>query len=285
TVAQQRYLHRILEARPISAGEGMLEVHMLLNHRRLLEGLWSLYSFAYFSGQGCHIIVHDDGSLERNDALKLHKVFPGSTLIPRHEADLRIVTYFREKGLTRCIQLRDSLVFACKLFDPIFFAQRAFLILLDSDVLFFRCPDQLLSGLTNVSDSEFQNFYSVDNGYRYCIGREELLALMGRRVNERLNPGILRVKADVLSWQRIEEYLKHPGFWNADGTGNYYAEMTLWAMELTLADALPLSPHYAICPYELTRDLVAGHYCGGGYWASYYYTFGLPYLARVFLNH
>jgi hypothetical protein len=216
----------------------------------------------------------------RSDALNLKKIFPGCTLVSRAEADAVVGAYFRAKGLKRCMHLRESLVFGLKLFDPFFFSKRDWFVLLDSDVLFFQRPSELLSA----SDHALQNRYLVDNGYRYCLEREELSAMLGKECIERLNPGILCVRSDVLNCERIEQYLVHPRFWNEDGSGNYYAELTLWAMELTLAGALPLSRHYAICPCEFEPGLVAGHYCGGGYWASLFYSRGLPYLAKIFLN-
>src|SRR5882762_9181976 len=69
--ARTRMLPRILRARPIAVGDGPLEVHMLLHHQRILEGIWALYSFVHFARVPCQIYVHSDGSLTATDAAHL----------------------------------------------------------------------------------------------------------------------------------------------------------------------------------------------------------------------
>lgn len=282
-----RYLKRILDAQPIPSINGALEVHMLLNHARIYEGLWSLYSFSYFYGQPCCIVVHDDGTLSGADTVALRTLFPGCQVISRRLADSIVMTSFEREGLARCARLRDTLIFALKLFDPFFFAQSHWLIMLDSDVLFFAQPVELFTdGCDAAQDvAQTSNLYSYDNGYRYCLAPKELAALAGRECIERFNPGVVRIRNGSLDFRRIERYLQHPGFWKESGQGNYYAELTLWALELTLAGANALPDTYAICPNASYHpNAVSGHYCGGGYWASLFYTRGLSKLARTFLR-
>ncbi|MDZ8188208.1 MAG: hypothetical protein RMX96_25560 [Nostoc sp. ChiSLP02] len=284
-LAKRYYLTNILNAKPISAGEGAIEVHMLLHHKRIYEGLWSLYSFAYFCAQPCRIVVHNDGSLTNLDLEILNKVFPQCQIIDRETADSVVISYFTSRGLIKCAQFRQQLIFALKLFDPFFFSKNNFFILLDSDVLFFSHPKELIAGMKATAyPSEVTNLYSPDNGYRYCLQSTELANLLGKDCIEKFNPGVVRSRKDTLDFERIERYLQHPHFWNADGTGNYYAELTLWAMELSKSNTVALPDTYAICPSTDEPGLVAGHYCGGGYWASLFYSRGLPRLATTFLG-
>jgi hypothetical protein len=284
SLAKHRYLTSILKAKPIPAGEGTIEVHMLLHHKRIYEGLWSLYSFAYFCNQPCRIVVHNDGSLTETDISLLNQLFPQFQLIDRQKSDSVVLSYFHREGLKQCARLRQNLIFALKLFDPFFFLTNNYFILLDSDVLFFSPPQELIADIQNHEyTSDFTNLYSTDNGYRYCLDSTNLANLLGKNCIKKFNPGILGAHQSTLNFQRIEEYLQNPFFWNGDGTGNYYAELTLWAMELTKSNALPLPNTYAICPSTNEPDLVAGHYCGGGYWSSFFYTRGLPRLTSSFL--
>ena len=92
------HLPRILGASPIPAGDGHLEVHMLLHHQRILEGIWALYSFAHFSQSSCRMFVHSDGSLTRDDALRVQQVLPGAQVISRDEADHKVVAHLRNLG-------------------------------------------------------------------------------------------------------------------------------------------------------------------------------------------
>lgn len=284
-IMRRRYLRRILDATPVPVGTGDIEVHMLLNHQRIYEGMWTLYSFIHFAQKECHIIVHDDGTLTPLDIEKLNKLFPGCKVISRSTADVIVLGYFKQHGLQRCLRLRQSLIFTLKLFDPFFFQNSRHFILLDSDVLFFAPPHEVVADFES-SDQNMQlvDLYSLDNGYRYSLEPQELRVLLGKKCIERFNPGLLRASHNTVDFQRIEGFLQHPGFWTPDGGGDYYAELTLWAMEMTLSGAVPLPSTYAICsPNVGDSDVIFGHYCGGGYWADLYYTRGLPFLASHLL--
>jgi hypothetical protein len=275
--ARTLMLPRILTAPPIPAGDGPVEVHMLLHHQRILEGIWALYSFAHFSMARCQIYVHSDGSLTDTDARRLRQVLPGARVISREESDRLVEPRLRELGLSNSLRFRDGLVFALKLFDPFFFGENSNFLLLDSDVLFFRRPTELLANL-----AEPVSLYSPDNGFRYCLSPDVLQALLGQQCIANFNPGVVRTSRTVLDLPFVEQCLARDEFWGSGTRPHYYAELTLWAMQLTTAGAQPLPESYAITP-PLDGPLpVSGHYCGGGFPATWFYSRGLPRLAREF---
>jgi len=277
--ARAQMLPRILNARPIQAGDGPVEVHMLLHHQRILEGIWALYSFAHFSQAGCQIFVHSDGSLTEADTRQLQQVLPGAHVIERPEADQRVEGRLRELGLSRSLQFRDSLVFALKLFDPFFFGDHSSFVLLDSDVLFFRRPTEVIAELIDPDSLEPLSLYSPDNGFRYCLSAETLQEVLGQQCIVNFNPGVLRARRAVLDLAFVEDCLQRAEFWGSGTRPHYYAELTLWAMQLTNAGAHQLPPTYAITPPLDGLPPVSGHYCGGGYPATWFYSRGLPRLA------
>jgi hypothetical protein len=280
--ARAHYLPRILNAPPVAAGQGLLEVHMLLHHQRILEGIWALYSFAYFSRLACQIFVHSDGGLTQVDTARLHRVLPGTHIISRQEADERVETQLRRHGMSKSLRFRKELIFALKLIDPFFFGEHSHFILLDSDVLFFRRPNELLDDLFDPSSPAPPSLYSADNGFRYCLSAEVLRNLLGRDCIPSFNPGVVRAPRSVLNLARIEQYLARPEFWGSGTRPHYYAELTLWAMQLTTAGARQLPATYAITP-PLDGPLpISGHFCGGGYPATWLYSRGLPRLAVEF---
>jgi hypothetical protein len=276
------YLPRIMDALPIPAGDGPLEVHMLLHHQRLLEGIWALYSFAHFTRLPCQIFVHSDGSLTDTDTARLEYVLPGARVISRDHADRVVMSRLQDLGLSTSIRFRNSLVFALKLFDPFFFGNHSSFFLLDSDVLFFQRPHELLADLSDPSDGGPVSLYSPDNGFRYCLSRETLRALLGQECIADFNPGVVRAGRSVLNLARIEQYLQRPEFWGSSSRPHYYGELTLWAMQLTAAGARQLPASYAITPPLDGTQPTSGHFCGGGYPATWFYSRGLPQLALEF---
>jgi len=274
--SQLFYLKRILSAAPIEVSSGSVEVHMLLNHKRIYEGLWALYSLLFFSNINMRITIHDDGTLKESDRVSLKRLFVGIRIIDRKESDERLGRYFEQNSLENCQKLRETLIFGLKLFDPCIFCTSKHMILMDSDVLFYKKPVFLKQNLENNTDV---NLYSLDNQYVYSISEDDARTLIGKPIIQRFNPGLVKLSSGMVDFRHIEKYLEHPGFWTSGGTAGYFTELTIWALELSRYESQPLPSDYAICAPD-PKDFTFGHYCGGGYWSTFFYTKGVPYLSK-----
>jgi hypothetical protein len=83
-------------------------------------------------------------------------------------------------------------------------------------------------------------------------------------------------------FELVEGWLDHPSFWRGTEAADYYAELTLWAMLMSLAGGQALPPTYGICtPEPGANGAVSGHYCGSGRWALGFYTAGLPHVIEA----
>lgn len=273
--SQRRLLPLIRFALPIEAREGY-EVHLLLEHKRILEGCWGLYSLLYFSPQPLTPVIHSDGTLNDSDTNLLKKLFPGCRVVPREEADRAVNKYLDSNALSRCRKLRDTLIFGLKLFDPILLSNADRFIVLDSDVLFFSPPLELLESLSLDQPPR----YSPDNNRSTLFDTRESKELTGIACLEDFNPGVFTVSRSDFDFQRIEKHLASSRFWNIEGSGHYFAELTAWSIEMSFARAKALPSAYAICASPPAK-YISGHYCGSPYWKAQYYTTALPYLESV----
>lgn len=285
--ARRQYLHHILKAPPIPSREGDIELHMLLNHRRIYEGLWALYSFAYFCEVSCRVIVHSDGSLTETGVGILSRIFPGCRVISKMSADREVTGFLNSHGLRRLSEIRRSgPVLMMKIIDSRFFSEAPNFIVIDSDVLFFDAPLTLTLSPQGRGEGEgySPNLYMMDNSYRYCASEQELQEILGRPCLEKVNSGVIRIEKNALNFERMEQYLTHPAFSDKRiEKGEHYLEQTLWAMEMTQMGADPLPETYALCP-DFIEPVVCGHFCGWGYPRTFFYSRGLPRLAGIFLR-
>jgi hypothetical protein len=269
------HLPAIAKARPMHGGDESFEVHMLLNHERIYEGAWALYSFRHFSGPRGHIVIHDDGTLQEADLALLRSLFGPITIWRREEADAVCSSRLKQLGLERLDRLRKQLVLALKLTDPVLLGSTRSVVIMDSDVLFYKRPTALLDAALAADPA-----YSVCCCYCYSMPESDMKALIGEAPIPLFNPGVFAVDRSLIDLERWNEYLRDLHFWNPDGSGQVFAELTLWACEMTRLNAKPLPPTYAICPPS-PADYDFGHYCGGGSAHSIlFYTRGLPYLRR-----
>jgi|SRR6516164_3109117 hypothetical protein len=269
-------LPRILKACPIPSRHG-LEVHMLLNHPRVLEGAWCLYSFAYFLNEPCDFIVHDDGSLDDSDNACLQRLFPGILFIRRKEADAYVLGELARRNLRKCIQFRRNYVHSLKLIDSYFYSSDDYFVVLDSDVLTYRRPRRIAE-----HSARRKCFFSEDNGYRACLSPVEFEQLAGTPPSLNCNAGLLGVSKALIAFDLIESWLESPSFWQVPyERASYYAEQTIWSLLMARGRAAGLGSGYDISSMDLEAEsTISGHYCGGGWWSALFYCRGLPYLAR-----
>lgn len=273
-LAKRRHLREIAGACVPKLTEHMTEVHMLLQHDRVYEGMWALYSLAHQSGGAWSIVVHDDGSLTQHDQEQLREVFPSATIIPRATADSIVEGKLQELELPQCRLLRQTTTFALKLFDVILLACRDKVVLLDSDVLFFRQPFEVMLAVQTANQTYL---YMEDIDDQYCLRPALITRLVGDSCVRRFNPGLAVVPTHSINLHRVEQYLQRGEFWTESGAPNYYAELTLWAMLMSAVKAKPLPNTYSIAPTaELRSSMVCGHYCGGPSARYLFYTNGIP---------
>jgi hypothetical protein len=269
-------LEQIRNFPPIPVGSPDLEIHMLLHHERIFESLWSLYSLCRFAETPFGITVHDDGSLTAEDAAMLRALFPGIRLIHREDSDPIVNEWLKAHGFRNSRRFRDGLVFGLKLFDPHVFRRASEYILLDSDVLFFRRPAELLD--SPAGESRF----SVDMGYEGGFSHRVIGEITGIEDAIAVNAGLLRLNAQSIIPERIEANLGNKIFWRNKDTPKWYAEQGLYGIELHLGDARPLSDRYQLSERKfrgLSADAI--HFCGGGIKPLRLYTHGIPYLAEL----
>lgn len=117
-------------------------IHILTGKDDWRLALWMLASFHYFTKRRWLVMVHDDGTLSAEAAAIFRASFPGLKLITRAEADAFMEP--RLKSHPRCRAYRESHPLALKIFDVPEMSRGERILILDSDVLFFARPDDIL---------------------------------------------------------------------------------------------------------------------------------------------
>lgn len=128
------------------------EIHSLVCHRDVNMMLISAKSFLRFCPQMA-LIIHDDGSLTKSDRARLHKHLPGLEIIDRSAAD----EVMRSVLPPQVFLMRQRYVFLMKLFDFNYFHNGTHTILLDSDIIFLRRPDEVVDWLVQRNAPPFYN--------------------------------------------------------------------------------------------------------------------------------
>ena len=119
-------------------------VHSAVPHRYLYAYLVAIKSLLRYH-QDLAIYVHDDGSLTEKDKALIHKQLPGVIIIDRTKAD----SDFEKSNDPFLSKIRKSYTSYLKLFDTTFFNKSNKILILDTDTLFIKRPDEIITWITN----------------------------------------------------------------------------------------------------------------------------------------
>lgn len=250
-----------------------IEIHSLTCERDYPDLLWCLKTFFHYSGRRCDVVLHDDGSLSPEAYGHLQRHLPGATIISKARADERMHDVMAPYPTSRAF--RDRLPLARRLFDVPVFATRKQFVILDSDVLFFGRPDEILKSLDR-GRLCFMSDYQ--DGYVYP--RSVIAARYGVDIVPAFNTGVCALAKDVFDSEFIEHYCQ--GLGPAGLERHPWAEQTLFGLLLSRHKerADRLSARYRISRTPLDSDTISHHFVNDGS-RGLFYTRGIPYLQKT----
>jgi hypothetical protein len=264
----------ILDTPPATVDpQSKIEIHSLTCETDYPDLLWCLKTFHFFSGRSFNVVIHDDGSLSHQAIEHLHKHLPGATIISKQQADARMREVI--KPYDSCRAFRDRLPLARRLFDVPAFATRENFMILDSDILFFASPNDMLERMDHN-----RLFFMSDYQDGYVYPRADILARYGVEVMPAFNTGISYLSRDMFNYEFMEKYcgdLEQAGL-----QSHPWAEQTLFAILLSRrqgeADRLP--DNYAISRKRISRETVSHHFVNDGS-RGMFYTQGIRRLRKM----
>jgi len=213
------------------------EIHMLCQKSDVISATWSLWSFLKNSQLCPKIVIHDDGSLDEESTAIFKSKFDNLEIVWKKDADelidkmsvSPIVKDYRKNGHPLILKLID-----------IFLLSRAEKVMvLDSDVLFFKKPEEIVGFVREnydrdalISQAGSGFVVRVSNNYlnKYNLTQKNI---------ELMNSGIIVYKKYAVSESRLSEYFENCELNMSD----YFVEMTGWNCLIgqTNCDFLPLS--------------------------------------------
>jgi hypothetical protein len=228
TVHRLRDTPRIRRAAPVptrSAGvmdENIPLVYCLCGTGSVTEALWSLTSFYRFADVDWPLTIHGDGSLTPADIELLQTHFPNVSIIRRAEAD-RLMEPILAK-YPHCRALRNKHVFGLRLMDSEQLSVARSRINIDTDVLFFRPPTELIEAALRHDEP---NIFNRETGAQgYAIKGEALHEFTGLPVPDEINAGLSILRKGTFPLAELEEMLAR----GAEAWDTYLQEQTLTAV-------------------------------------------------------
>lgn len=242
--------------RPEPSAEG-IGIHMLVSGSTIHGGMLAAASLELHSGRRWKWFVHSDGSVTDRQAADLCRIFPDIRYIAREEADIRSAEFLRAHPM--CLANRSRHNLFLKFLDVAAFAEGPQLMVLDSDVIFFSRPREILEWVDTRSKVAR---YNEDTREKFCIPRGEIEAALPVVPPPRFNSGLVLMPRDAMNLDLAERLLK---IFEDRAHAPQFFEQTLYALMAGVnpegAAALPRS--YEISwGYLRSRGSVCRHYVG-----------------------
>jgi hypothetical protein len=234
------------QSRPVSA-----EVHILTSYRDWKMALWSVHSLISAAQGSIEVVVHDDGTLPECASRQFRTRFC-ARIISLAEADSKVEAVL--KSQKRLLRLRKRIKHFHKLTDFAFFSTKKRIIVMDSDVLVFREPKELLEGPAGSVPYLFMR--DLWSTYDLPPTPSALPP-----VADRICCGLGNVQCDSLDFERMESFLAVAGI-DLDRC-DIWIEQTLWALECAASGFEYLSGDYAVAFGPGIGHLACKHYIGG----------------------
>ena len=251
---------RILRWRNPWEGDSLQPValHLLSGGDQCMMGLWALASFFTATRRNWKVVLHDDGTVPLAYLSRaLTKMRVAHEIVPRAKADSEVLHSL--EGFPLCTRHRRRLSVGMKLYDFLHYSQGRSFLMLDTDILFFREPTELLEWVDG--DREGFLFYR-DVVESNLIDSRTCQRLVGFPLWSKVNVGLCCIPGGVINLHETERFLRE---------AKLFELPDIWTMEQTLY-AIHASQHGkgGTLPetYELSLssarqpDAVCRHYVG-----------------------
>jgi len=262
---------RILQTSPVVDTDNKCEIHVLTSAQDWLNLVWTLKSFYRLARRRYALCIHEDGSVDPQQLEILRRHFPDARIISKSRADVEVLPSLA--SFPRCLEFRRTNLLAPKVFDFPFYLQSDRMLLLDSDVLFFREPAELLR---SIEDPTYR-LNRVNRGIAsaYTVVPAEVKSRTGTNLIERFNSGLGLIHKDSLRLDWVEEFLGLPGILE----GHFWRiEQTLYALCSSRFGVELLPPSYDIRLNGGINDSPSRHYVGAI--RHLFYREGIRHLAK-----
>lgn len=242
-------------------GDDGFEIHILCQKSDIWMMAWSLYSFLYFSGlKPSAIIVHDDGSLGAADKSILTSKFGKLQVIPRKTADEKVAGLLENEKARHYRKHGHPLIL--KLTDVFILSSAPKVMILDSDVLFFNRPEEIIKFVKGESglDALISGLPESFDKFRILVNNEYLKShgLIDKKI-EYMNSGIILYNRSSLPIDMLYEYFDNC----LRGYGDYFVEMTGWNCLIGQLKYDFLPPDKYIIKGKISDMTTAKHYTSG----------------------
>ncbi|WP_165074552.1 hypothetical protein [Paludisphaera rhizosphaerae] len=251
---------------------GAYEIHMLSGHSHVGMGCIALWSLVRWLPPEVSVYLHSDGSMTEADQNAWRRVFPNIHIVTADMIEPLKEAFFADGRFPLIKEFSKTSVYSPKVVDFHLIGSSKVIVSLDTDVLFFKRPDELIRVWDQAlkGDRIVSTFFDIMNAYLCPL--KELDALIGP-VPRRFNSGMcILPRLSLADFQEMEDMYAKVGAHDPSLLKNIWLEQTTHAWLAAKNHGYFMGPQYVIG--QTLPGSTAVHYAG--VFRELYFAEGLP---------
>lgn len=239
---------------PVLSHSDGFPVYFLTGANYLYQTLFCIQSLARVTQEKFHFILVDDGSFTTSHLQQIARQLPGAECISHDQINDYLQSSLPAEEYPALNQKRKVYPHIKKLTDIYALPGNDWKLVLDSDMLFWQNPTEIIEWLKNPA----QPLHMLDCVESYGYSHKLMSALCGSEVPDLLNVGAIGLNNRVINWTDIESWIQEM---EAKEGFSYYLEQALTAMIVGNKPATVLGrERYCVNPDTLNDNKAALHH-------------------------
>jgi hypothetical protein len=231
----------ILQTVPIRCDRNSdLKIWIVTARADILMMMWCLKSLLFYSKEPWDVWIADSGDINSEQTSMLQSHFPSIRILRRSYLDAKSIELTKDYPTNAWLRHTRKYAPGLKLFDPMFNLVGDRFLLLDSDVLFFARPSEILSAL-RLPDTRISFRFNIET-------------------SGAINSGLAIIDKNSLNLAEIERALS---YMTRQQRNSWTVEQDIYT-EIAQGRYATLSPLYAVEPIDdrIHSDVISCHYIG-----------------------
>ena len=231
-------------------------VHVLTGEKDWQLCAWMLASFFHCTEQNWNVVIHDDGTLTEGTRKQLGAIFKTARIIPRAQADATIEQTLQP--LPFAYEYRGMHPLGLKLFDMPYYCEAERFIVLDSDVLFFNYPREIMDWIASGAK---ECWFNKDISDTTLITEANALEDLDVKLWPRVNSGLCLITKAAIDFEFCDRALGETSILKGH---LWRVEQTLFALcasRFGKGGLLPKTYEVSLAKHA-AEDCIARHYVG-----------------------
>lgn len=232
-----------------------LPIYFLTGQKYLYQTLFCAFSLIKHSNENFQFILVDDGSFDQKLIERVNKQMPESKIITAKEIAANLDSLLPKEKFPYLHHKRKVYPHIKKLTDIHTADSQPYKLVLDSDMLFWSNPFELINWLKNPSGS----LHLLDSDDSYGYTKILMESLCKAKVPRLVNVGVIGINSNTIDWLALEYWIKT--LEDKEGS-SYFLEQALSAMIIADQERTLLNPKtYIVNPKDnIEQKNILGHY-------------------------